>query len=315
MKGKKFAMLLLGAAAMLALAGCGGNADKVANPDGGIAYANHETLSGVPQQLHDGIQSLAAADGIDFEDATAEGNANVQLDQVNKMIDDKVAAIVLVAVNGDSIIPAVNRANEAGILVIATNRDVNGGIITNVVNNERQAGELQAEYMAAHLPQNGKVVYITGDTSITAGVYRWEGFRDSLKSKRPDVEILANSGRGDWEFANGLKQMTLWLQLYPQIDGVAAGNDSMALGAVAAMKEAGRFNPDSVVVCGVDAIPDALKAIESGDMDMTVKQDVDKIIETIYSCIKQAKSGTMPQAGDIQVSMKTVTKENAAQYK
>lgn len=314
MRGKKSMMLLLGAA-MLMLAGCGSNAGKVANPDGGIAYANHETLSGVPQQLHDGIQSLASADGIAFEDATAEGNANVQLDQVNKMIDDKVAAIVLVAVNGDSIIPAVNRANEAGIPVIATNRDVNGGIFTNVVNNERQAGELQAEYMAAHLPQNGKVVYITGDTTITAGVYRWEGFRDTLKAKRPDVEILANSGRGDWEFANGLKQMTLWLQLYPQIDGVAAGNDSMALGAVAAMKEAGRFNPDSVIVCGVDAIPDALKAIESGDMDMTVKQDVDKIIETIYSCIKQAKSGTMPQAGDVQVSMKTVTKENASRYK
>ena len=65
MRGKKSMMLLLGAA-MLMLAGCGSNAGKVANPEGGIAYANHETLSGVPQQLHDGIQALASADGIAF---------------------------------------------------------------------------------------------------------------------------------------------------------------------------------------------------------------------------------------------------------
>lgn len=315
MKGKNLLMLLLGVATIMLVAGCGGSSTgKVANPDGEVAYANHEALEGVPQELHDGIQRLTGQDNIDFVDAVANGNANVQLDQVNKMIDDKACAIVLVAVNGDSIASAVKRANEAGIPVIATNRDVNDGIFTNVINNERQAGELQADYMASHLPQNAKVVYITGDTTVKAGTDRWEGFRDTLKSKRPDVEILANSGRSAWSYVDGLKNMALWLELFPQIDGVASANDKMLIGAISAMKSAGRYNPD-IITCGVDAIPEAMDAMAAGDIDMTVKQDVNKIIETIYDCIKQARRGEMPQPGDVLVPMIPVTKENMSQYK
>lgn len=313
MKWKNFSALLM-VTFLLLLGGCGSGTDNVANPDGEVAYANHEKLDGVPKALHDGIQQMTESNGIEFEDADAAGNANLQLDQVNAMIDKKPAALVLVAVNGDSIISAVEHANEVGIPVIATNRDVNGGVFTNVVNNERQAGELQADYMAAHLPQNGKVVYVTGDTTIRVGVDRWEGFRDELKAKRPDVEILAHSPGTDWAFADGLKHMTLWLGLYPQIDGVAAANDYMALGAVAAMKNAGRFNQD-IIVCGVDAGKNALDAIASGDMDMTVKQDVDKIIGTIFDCIKEARSGKMPEPGDRLVPMISVTKDNLAQYR
>lgn len=314
----KKVMLLFLALLMMLVSGCGGsNVGKVAYPDGKIAWAAHSALSGVPKELHDGVQAKAAADGIEFEAQNAGDNANLQLDQVNKMVDDKAMAIVLLAMNGDSIIPAVERANAAGIPVIATNRDVNGGVFTNVINDEKQAGQIQGAYMAAHLPQNAKVVYLSGDMSISAAQLRWEGFKEALLDKRPDVQLLAKTSTGDcnWTYANGIKNMTLWMQLFPQIDGVAAGNDNMALGALQAMKAAGRYNPD-IIFCGVDAGQEALDSIANGDgMTLTVKQDADSIVDAIYALIGEIRKGNAPEPGDKLVPMVEITKANVAKYK
>lgn len=315
MKGRSFMMLLLAVATVFMVAGCGGdNSDKVSNPDGAVAFAIHEQPDGIPEKLLNGVKAKSESAGWQFINEIAGGNANLQLDQVNKMVDDKVAAIVVIAQNGDSIVSAVKRANEAGIPVIATNRDINGGVFTNVINNERQAGELQADYMAAHLPQNAKVVYIKGDMTVTAGVDRYEGFKETLKAKRSDVEIIASNSTGDWSEAQGIREMSLWLGMYPQIDGVASANDNMAMGAIKAMKAAGRFN-DSIIVCGVDSTDDALASMAAGEMKMTVKQDADKIVETIMGLLQQIKQGQSPEKGNVLVPMFAITKDNLAQYK
>ena len=315
MKGRSFRMMLLALATVFMVAGCGGdNSDKVSNPDGAVAFAIHEQSDGIPGKLLNDVKAKSEGAGWQFVNEIAGGNANLQLDQVNKMVDDKAAAIVVIAQNGDSIVPAVKRANEAGIPVIATNRDINGGVFINVVNNERQAGELQADYMAAHLPQNAKVVYIKGDMTISAAVNRYEGFKETIKAKRPDVEIIASNSTGDWSEAQGIRELSLWLGMYPQIDGVAAANDYMAMGAIKAMKAAGRFN-DSVIVCGVDSIDDALASIAAGELKMTVKQDANKIVETIMGLLQQIKQGQSPEKGDVLVPMIAITKDNLSQYK
>ena len=315
MKGRSFRMMLLALATVFMVAGCGGdNSDKVSNPDGAVAFAIHEQTDGIPGKLLNDVKAKSEGAGWQFVNEIAGGNANLQLDQVNKMVDDKAAAIVVIAQNGDSIVPAVKRANEAGIPVIATNRDINGGVFTNVINNERQAGELQADYMAAHLPQNAKVVYIKGDMTISAAVNRYEGFKEAIKAKRPDVEIIASNSTGDWSEAQGIRELSLWLGMYPQIDGVAAANDYMAIGAIKAMKAAGRFN-DAVIVCGVDSTDDALASLAAGEMKMTVKQDADKIVETIMGLLQQVKQGQSPEKGNVMVPMIAITKDNLAQYK
>ena len=315
MKGRSFRMMLLALATVFMVAGCGGdNSDKVSNPDGAVAFAIHEQSDGILGKLLNDVKAKSEGAGWQFVNEIAGGNANLQLDQVNKMVDDKAAAIVVIAQNGDSIVPAVKRANEAGIPVIATNRDINGGVFTNVVNNERQAGELQADYMAAHLPQNAKVVYIKGDMTISAAVSRYEGFKEAIKAKRPDVEIIASNSTGDWSEAQGIRELSLWLGMYPQIDGVAAANDYMAMGAIKAMKAAGRFN-ESVIVCGVDSVDDALASIAAGELKMTVKQDANKIVETIMGLLQQIKQGQSPEKGDVLVPMIAITKDNLSQYK
>lgn len=315
MKGRSFRMMLLALATVFMVAGCGGdNSDKVSNPDGAVAFAIHDKPDGIPGKVLNDVKAKSEGAGWQFVNEIAEGNANLQLDQVNKMVDDKAAAIVVIAQNSDSIVPAVKRANEAGIPVIATNRDINDGVLTNVINNERQAGELQADYMAAHLPQNAKVVYIKGEMTISAAVNRYEGFKEAIKAKRPDVEIIASNSTGDWSEAQGIRELSLWLGMYPQIDGVAAANDNMAMGAIKAMKAAGRFN-DSVIVCGVDSTDDALASIAAGELKMTVKQDADKIVETIMGLLQQIKQGQSLEKGDVLVPMIVITKDNLSQYK
>lgn len=314
MRTVKKAMLLLLPLFVLLAGGCDNNSGRVANPDGKVFFAAHAELSGVPKKLYDGIQAGVSADGIQFEMQNAGDNANLQLDEVNQMVDEQPAAIVLLAVNGDAIIPAVEKANKAGVPVIATNRDVNGGVFTNVINDEKQAGQLQGNYMAAHLPQNARVVYLTGDVSIAAGVQRWEGFKEALLDKRPDVQLLARSSTGDWSYANGVKNMTLWMQMFPQIDGVASGNSNMALGALQVMKEAGRYHPD-MIFCGVDATPEALNSIEAGEMTLVVRQDADKIVEIICGLIQDIRSGNAPVPGDVLVPMEEITRANVGKYK
>lgn len=310
-KSKKFLSLCLAVLSAAVIAGCGAGGGT--NPDGKIFFASHDKPVDITGQIFEGIQKPAQADGREVEFQNSDGNANLQVDQVNAMIGEKPAAIVLLAVDGETIIPAVKKANEAGIPVIATNRDVKGGSFTNVINDEKQAGRLQGEYMASHLPQGATVVYLTGDISISCARDRWEGFKEACLDKRPDIVLLAKSPSGDWSDADGIKNLTIWMGMFPKIDAVVAGNDNMALGAIMALKAAGRF--DGVLVSGVDASEAGLKSIAAGEMTQSIKQDAGKVGATIYELIKDIKNGKKPSEGDVLIPMISITKDNLAQFK
>ena len=255
----------------LSLAGCG---SKGAGGNT-VYFAAHDEAKDFTGLLYEGVQK--SVQGVQVEFLNSKGDSNLQIDQVNEAIDKGAAAIVLLAVDGSAAIPVVERANEEGIPVIATNRDLNGGQFAQVMSDEKQAGKLQGEYMAKHLPQGAKVVYLMGESRQSGAIARWEGFKAACLDKRPDIQLLAKAD-ANWSEAEGLKDMTLWLQIYPQIDAVVCGNDSMALGALHALKAAGK---SGVLISGVDAVDDALKAVAAGDMSQTVKQDADKTAEAI----------------------------------
>ena len=111
---------------------------------------------------------------------------------------------------------------------------------------------------------------------------------------------------GKWSKAEAMKIMSLWLSLFPKIDAVICGNDQMALGAVIALKKANRLA--GCQVSGVDAVDEALKAIKSGEMVQTIKQDIDKQGEAVASILTTIKQGNSPS--DIQVPYSSITKEN-----
>ena len=305
---RKWIVLVMVVLAAIGLCACGSN--KGGNSGKKVVFASHDEATNFTGKLYQGLSDRAKTLGLDVEFINAKMDANMQIDQMNEVIAQKPAAIILLAVEGTALIPSVEKANAAGIPVIATNRDLNGGKFISVMSDERQAGRKQGEYMAKHLPQDAKIVYLMGESSQGSAVQRWEGFKEACLDKRPDVQLLASVDAG-WSATEGLKNMTLWMKLFPRIDAVVAGNDNMALGAVQALKAANRM--DGVLVSGVDATDEAIKAIAAGDMSQTMKQDADSSAEDIFTVLQTFLKGEQP-SGNVVVPFIEITKDNVAQF-
>lgn len=276
-----------------------------------VYFAAHAEAVDFTGKLYEGVSKAAQGIGLQVELLNGKGDSNLQIDQVNEAIDNGAVAIVLLAVDGSAAIPVVERANEAGIPVIATNRDLNGGKFAQVMSDEKQAGQLQGEYMAKHLPQGAKVVYLMGQSSLSAAQLRWQGFKEACLDKRPDIQLLIMQDC-NWSEADAFRTVSMWLKIFPQIDGVIAGNDNMAYGALRALRAAGREK--GVLISGVDAMDYAVEAVAAGEMSQTVKQDADKTAEEIGRLIKEAASGKVPTE-DVKVPFTEITRDNAAQFK
>ena len=269
-------------------------------------YNDNDAFGGL---IKDAFTKGAQSKGLNVNFYDAKGDVNTQIDQMKEVISSGAGAIVLLPADGDMIIPAVEQANEAGISVIALNRDLNGGEHVTVNSDNYEAGKLQAEFMLKNLPQGAQVVYLEGSATQKSAQDRWEGFKNECLSKRSDIKLL-DMQDGDYSKSEGMKIMSLWLSLFPKIDAVICGNDQMALGAVEALKASGRLQ--GCLVSGVDAVDDALKAIQAGEMAQTIKQDAVKQGEGAAELAAQVAGGGKPT--DLNVPFTSITKDNIAQF-
>lgn len=307
MKFRRIFFSLLAGVMALSVVGCGGgqNGGKT------IAFVSHDEAQGFPGLLYQGVKASAEGQGYQVDFTNAKMDANAQIDQMNEVIAKKPAAIILLPVEAKALTPSVEKANEAGIPVLVTNRDIGGGKTAQVHSDERQAGRLQGEFMAKHLKQGAKIVYFMGDSTITASHDRWEGFKEACLDKRPDIEVLASADEA-WSRTQAMKDMTLWLKIFPQIDAIVSGNDEMALGGIAAMKAAGRFNSD-ILVTGIDAGDEAVKAVAAGDMSQTIKQDdVASSSAVMDLVLKMIQNGQLTD--DTKVPFIEITRDNVSQF-
>lgn len=305
MKVFNTAVALLTVVSALLSAGCG----STETASGKVIFSSHSDATDFVGTVYNDVKSKASSQGLEVEFFNSNRDANLQVDQLNEAIAQKPAAIILLAVDKEALIPTVEKANEAGIPVIATNRDLNGGNFAMVRSDEKQAGTLQGNFMAKHLPPNAKVVYLMGESTQSSANQRWEGFKEACLDKRSDIELLAKID-ANWSEAEALKYMTLWLQIFPQIDGVICGNDTMALGALKALKASGRS--EGVLISGVDAKKAAVKAVAAGEMAQTVKQDAAKTADSISGLLQEVVKGQVP-SGEVKVPFVEITRDNAAQ--
>lgn len=291
--------------AVACLAGCGSSGGG----SGTVIYANYKDGDGFTDTLRDEFKAQAGSAGWQVEYLDGKNDGNFQIDQLNEAIGQKPSAIVLLAVDSSSVVPTVQKANEAGIPIICVNRFPDSGEYFKSYSDDLEAGRMQGEFMAAHLPQGAKIVYLKGASGNTAAEGRWEGFKKHCLDKRPDVKLLA-SADANWSTAEAMKDMSLWLGMFPQIDGVICGNDGMAMGAIAALKGAGRLS--GVLISGVDATDDALSAIKAGEMAQTVKQDAKGQAAGVFQLVQQSIKGQKPE--DVQVPYTAITRENVSQF-
>lgn len=318
---KKWLSIMLAGSMLLAAAtGCansgGSGSGSAAGSSAGkdvftIAYLNSGDSDVFDKLKKDTFNDMVKGDKtIKVINSEANMDPQKQLNQVDDAIMQEVDAIIVVPIDYSGITPGVKAANAAGIPVIALGIESEGGDYTFVGCQNRDAGVMQADFMAEKLPQGAKVLYLSGTPGLYHSVERHDGFYETMKQKRPDVELVAEM-TGEYTRDKAQKVVEDWCQSYDKFDAIVAANDQMALGAIEALKAAGRL--EGVMVAGVDATTEAMEKVKAGEMAVTIRQSAPALAENCYATIQKLQKGEDPGARVI-VDFEPVSADNVEQY-
>lgn len=184
-----------------------------------------------------------------------------QLSQIEDVIVKKPSAIVFVPVDYKAMVPGVEQINDAKIPVVnVTDRSAGGKFLAFVGADDYSLGLETGRYLLKEMGGKGNVVILEGVKGSLTNVDRVRGFNDALKEFK-DVKLLA-SQPANYQRLQGLQVMENLMQSHPQIDGVLAANDAMAIGAIEALDGANR----KAKVVGINGTKEAVDAIKSGKL-------------------------------------------------
>ncbi|HKJ94262.1 MAG TPA: D-ribose ABC transporter substrate-binding protein [Gammaproteobacteria bacterium] len=229
---------------------------------------------------------------------------------VQTAISDGSAALVIDNAGADASISSVKRAEKAGIPVFLIDREINANGLAQaqIVSNNSQCATAVGQKFAELLNYKGKYVELVGRSTDTNAQVRSQGFHrvlDQIDSLKMVAQQSAN-----WDQTEGYNVTQSMIQAHPDIAGVISGNDTMALGAAAALKNAGM---NDVVVVGIDGNPDVVDQIRSGGIiKATGLQQATRLakmaVEQADTYLKTGKTGK-PEKQSVECVL--VTKENA----
>ena len=266
-----------------------------------------------PYWYTEGNVAKAAAEKMGYTAVVAAhtGDTNTESKLIDTAITNKSVAILLDPANASGSVGAVQKAVAANIPVILINAEINkeGLAKAQLVSNNAQGAALGAQQWVKLMGDKGKYVELVGAPSDNNAATRSNGFNTVL-SQYPD---LAKAGKevANWDRTQGHNKMQSMMQANPDIKGVISGNDEMALGAIAALKEAGKLK--GVVVGGFDGSPDSVAAVKSGELAYTVLQPVavfsEIAVKQADTYIKTGKTGAKSEKQLFDCVL--ITKENA----
>lgn len=311
-KGKQAATYALAAVVTVAVVGAtsflhSGGSSAAANPKIGLSLSTLNNPFFV--QIRAGAQAEAKKLGVDLTVTDAQNDASQQANQLQNFTSSGLDAIVVNPVDSDAAAPSVRAADKARIPVIAVDRGVNNATTDALVASDNIAGgELAGKSIAEKLGGKGKIVILQGQAGTSAARERAEGFAKGLKAY-PGIQVVAQQP-ADFDRTKGLDVMSNLLQAHPDVQGVIAANDEMALGAVKALgSKAGK----SVQVVGFDGTPDGLKAVGAGTLYASVAQQPSQLGKIAVDNALRALQGKKVEQ-TVKVPVKVVTKENVAGF-
>ncbi|MCT7663296.1 sugar ABC transporter substrate-binding protein [Shinella kummerowiae] len=228
--------------------------------------------------LRNGMSDYAKTlDGVELQIEDAQNDVAKQQSQVQNFIASGVSAIIVNPVDTDATAALSKAAADAGIPLVYVNREpVNVNELPEkqafVASNEVESGTLETKEVCRLLNGKGKVIVMMGELSNQAARVRTQDIKDVIATDECKGLEIVEEQTANWSRTQGSDLMTNWLSAGLEFDAVISNNDEMAIGAIQALKAAGR-SMDSVVVAGIDATQDALAAMAAGDLDVTVFQD------------------------------------------
>jgi ribose transport system substrate-binding protein len=246
--------------------------------------------------------------GVKFAAVSSDYDVKKQSDQIDNFISSKVDLILLGAADSKEIAPAVQRARQAGITVVAVDVGAEGGVDATVTSNNKQAGTKAAKYLAERLKGKGQIVIVNGEP-VTAVTDRVTGFLEEIK-KYPDIKILSQDQNAGGSREGGLRVMSKLLTDFPKIDAVFAINDPTAIGCDLAAKQAQR---KEFFIVGVDGSPDIVHSLNDPNslIVATAAQDpylmAQEAVQIGYKLMQAKQDLTLIPVG-------IITRENVSRY-
>ncbi|NYI69205.1 D-ribose ABC transporter substrate-binding protein [Spelaeicoccus albus] len=320
---RKIGVMLTAAAVVIGMSGCGGSSSDSSSKDsaskdskgGLISLITNDPANPFWSAEADAVKAEGKKLGYKVSVTAHKGDTKKESDLVDSAITKGSKAILLDPANANGSIGAVKKIVKADIPVFLVNAEINkqGLAKAQLVSNNAQGAALGAKQFVKAMGGKGKYVELKGPSSDNNSATRSNGYKTVL-SQYPKMKLVETQVAG-WDQKLGHDKMQSILQAHPDIDGVLSGNDTMALGAIAALKEAGKL--DKVVVGGFDGIPDAADAIKAGSQDYTVLQPVvefsKKAVDEADKYLKTGKTGAPQEKQSFDCSL--ITKKNIGKYK
>lgn len=220
--------------------------------------------------LGDGMETTAEENGatIDIQATRTETDTAGQLSIAETMLQNQYSALILSPLTNECLDTAVATAKESGIPIVNANCEYVADADVFVGGLQIEIGHKAADYIAEKIGESGKVAIIEGVSGTFTSIQRVNGFNEQI-ANYPDIEVVA-SVPGDYEMEKGMNVATDILTQNDDIAAIYCCNDNMALGAVEALRSAGKLG--EVVVIGVDGTGDAYNSIHAGELTATVDQ-------------------------------------------
>ena len=254
------------------------------------------------QQKHAADYDLITNGIKDEQDVTA------QVSLVEQMVAQHVDAIVIAPADSKALIPACKKAADAGIVVVNIDNKFDAATLTKeglkapfVGPDNRKGARLAGDCLAKKLKKGDKVAIIEGAPNAFNGVQRKLGFEDAAKAAGL---VIAASQTGAWETSKANEVVTSLLPAHRDLKAIMCANDSMALGAVAALEAAGRLK--DILVIGFYNISDAQKLMRAGKLLCTVDQHADQLaVFGIEYALEILRNKTTPADKETPVDLVT----------
>jgi ABC-type sugar transport system substrate-binding protein len=217
----------------------------------------------------DAAKAMAESLGYETLLAVHGDDPNEESDIIDTAISQNAAAIIIDIANADASPNNLRRATNAGIPVFCMDREINvAGIAkAQLISDNFQGASLGGEYFVELMGEAGNWVELVGKESDTNAGVRSQGYH-SIIDQYPDMVMVARE-TANWSQTEAFADVESILQANPEIKGIICGNDTMALGAQAAIEAAGRAD---IIVMGFDGNDNVLDSMLQGKIDGTVMQ-------------------------------------------